>query len=141
MKILVINGPNLNMLGIREKEIYGNDNYESLCKMINDYAEEKKIDVEIYQSNHEGCLIDKIQDAYFKHVDGLIINAGGYTHTSIALMDAIKAVNIPCVEVHITDINGREDYRKISYIEKVSKKSIIGKGLKGYLEAIDYFLK
>ena len=104
------------------------------------YALQKKVDVEIFQSNCEGKIITKIQDAYFNHVDGLIINAGGYTHTSIAIMDAIKAVNIPCVEVHISDINGREEFRKHSYISLVSKKTIMGKGFKGYLEAIDYFL-
>lgn len=141
MKILVINGPNLNFLGIREKELYGANTYQDLCNMINEYVKEKNIDVEIYQSNHEGALVDKIQEAYFNKVDGIVINPAAYTHTSIALLDALKSVMIPCVEVHITDINEREDYRKISYVKEVAKLSIVGHGLKGYIEAIDYLVK
>lgn len=139
MKILVINGPNLNMLGIREPHIYGSETYLDLVNLLNRYAEEKKIELEIYQSNHEGDIIDKIQAAYQKK-DGLIINAGGYTHTSIAIMDAVKSVNIPSVEVHISDLKKREDFRQISYLSYVCEKTIIGKGLNGYLEAIDYLM-
>ena len=139
MKILVINGPNLNMLGIREPQIYGSETYLDLVNLLNRYAEEKKIELEIYQSNHEGDIIDKIQAAYQKK-DGLIINAGGYTHTSIAIMDAVKSVNIPSVEVHISDLKKREDFRQISYLSYVCEKTITGKGLNGYLEAIDYLM-
>ena len=141
MKILVINGPNLNFLGIREKELYGSKTYQDLCKMITDYAEELKIEVELFQSNHEGAIVDKIQEAYLNKVDGIVINPAAYTHTSIAILDALKSVMIPTVEVHITDVNQREEYRKISYIKEVAKLSIIGHGLKGYLEAIDYLVK
>ncbi len=140
MKILVINGPNLNFLGIREPEIYGSDTYEDLCKLIYNKAKEINLELEIFQSNHEGEIIDKIQEAYFKKVDGIVINPGGYTHTSIAIMDALKAVMIPCVEVHISDINGREEFRKNSYISLVAKKTIKGHGFNGYLEAIDYLV-
>ncbi len=139
MKILVINGPNLNMLGIREPQIYGSETYLDLVNLLNRYAEEKKIELEIYQSNHEGDIIDKIQAAYQKK-DGLIINAGGYTHTSIAIMDAVKSVNIPSVEVHISDLKKREDFRQISYLSYVCEKTITGKGFNGYLEAIDYLM-
>ena len=139
MKILVINGPNLNMLGIREPHIYGSETYLDLVNLLNRYAEEKKIELEIYQSNHEGDIIDKIQAAYQKK-DGLIINAGGYTHTSIAIMDAVKSVNIPSVEVHISDLKKREDFRQISYLSYVCEKTITGKGFNGYLEAIDYLM-
>ena len=137
MKILVINGPNINMLGIREPEVYGKETYETLCNMIDEYAEEKDIEVEIYQSNHEGSLVDKIQEAYGK-VEGIVINPGAYTHTSIAILDALKAVGIPTVEVHISDVASREDFRQISFIRSYCIKTITGKGLKGYLEAIDF---
>lgn len=137
MKILVINGPNINMLGIREPEVYGKETYETLCNMIDEYAEEKGVEVEIYQSNHEGCLVDKIQEAYGK-VEGIVINPGAYTHTSIAILDALKAVGIPTVEVHISDVASREDFRQISFIRSYCIKTITGKGLKGYLEAIDF---
>lgn len=141
MKLLVMNGPNLNFLGIREPEIYGNKTYLDLCNMINEYALDKNIDIEIYQSNHEGDLVDKIQQAYFDKVDGIIINPGAYTHTSVALLDALKAVMIPCVEVHISDLSTREDFRQISYVGLIAKKTIKGHGFNGYLEAIDYFIK
>ena len=141
MKILVINGPNLNFLGIREKDLYGSKTYQDLCNMINDYAEELKIEGELFQSNHEGAIVDKIQEAYLNKVDGIVINPAAYTHTSIAILDALKSVMIPTVEVHITDVNLREEYRKISYLKEVAKLSIIGHGLKGYLEAIDYLVK
>lgn len=137
MKILVINGPNLNMLGIREPEIYGKGTYSDLCDLINAHAIKSGVEAEIYQSNHEGELVDKIQSAYLRF-DGIVINPAAYTHTSIALLDALKAVGIPAVEVHISDIDGREDFRKISYIRPACKKTIFGKGFKGYIEAIDY---
>lgn len=137
MKILVINGPNLNMLGLREPQIYGNKNYQDLCKMINDHCASKGIDVEIYQSNHEGDLVDKIQQAY-GNSDGIVINPGAYTHTSIALLDAVKSVNINTVEVHISDVTSREEFRQISYVRLACVKTIMGKGFNGYIEAIDY---
>ncbi len=137
MKLLVINGPNINMLGIREKGIYGTDTYDTLCERIKKHAEELGVEVEIYQSNHEGCLVDKIQEAYQK-VDGIVINPGAYTHTSIAILDAVKAVMIPTVEVHISDVSKREDFRQVSYIRLACKKTIMGKGIDGYLEAMDY---
>ena len=124
------------MLGVREPEIYGRDAYADLCKKVKDYAEEKGVRTELFQSNHEGEIIDKIQEAYGK-CDGIIINAGGYTHTSIAIPDALRAVGIPCVEVHISDINSREEYRKTSYIKDVAIASVVGHGIQGYLEAID----
>lgn len=136
MKILVINGPNLNMLGIREPEIYGSKTYADLCGMISGYCKEKQIAVEFYQSNHEGCLVDKIQEAYGK-VDGIIINPGAYTHTSVALLDAVKTVNIPTVEVHISDPDEREEFRKVSYIRAACVATVKGKGFDGYLEAVD----
>ncbi len=141
MKILVINGPNLNMLGIREPDVYGKDTYQDLCNLINEYCSKEQIEVEIYQSNHEGCLVDKIQEAYFNKVDGIVINPGAYTHTSIALLDALKSVNIKCVEVHISDVTKREDFRQVSYVSLASSKRIIGKGFNGYLEAIAYLAK
>ena len=137
MKILVINGPNLNMLGIREPAIYGRETYESLCRKIRDHAEERGIEVTLYQSNHEGDLVDAIQQAYGK-ADGIVINPGAYTHTSIAILDAMKAVGIRVVEVHISDVNTREDFRKVSYIRAACEKTISGHGTDGYLEAIDY---
>ena len=136
-RILVINGSNLNMLGIREPGIYGKDNYASLCDRINKKCAELGIQVEIYQSNHEGDLVDKIQSAYNK-VDGIVINPGAYTHTSVAILDALKAVSIPAVEVHISDVDSREDFRKQSYVSLYCEKTIKGKGIEGYLEAIEY---
>ena len=137
MKILVINGPNLNMLGIREPAIYGRETYESLCRKIREHAEKRGIDVTLYQSNHEGDLVDAIQQAYGR-TDGIVINPGAYTHTSIAILDAMKAVGIRAVEVHISDVNAREDFRKISYIRAACEKTISGHGTDGYLEAMDY---
>ena len=139
MKIYIINGPNLNMLGIREPEVYGNDTYSNLCDLIENYAYEVGVEVEIYQSNHEGDLVDKIQSAY-NNADGIVINPAGYTHTSVALLDALKAVGIPTVEVHISDVSSREDFRQISYIRPYCKATISGKGFEGYLEAIDLLL-
>ncbi len=137
MKILVINGPNLNMLGIREPNHYGRETYADLVSKIQRHCDEKKIQVELYQSNHEGDLVDKIQSAY-GNADGIVINPGAYTHTSIAILDAVKSVNIPTVEVHISKVEEREDFRQISYIRLACVKTITGHGTDGYLEAIDF---
>lgn len=139
MKILVINGPNINMLGIREPEIYGKESYKALCESINAFAAEKGIEVKLFQSNHEGDIVDEIQKAY-KIFDGIVINPAAYTHTSVAIPDALKAVGIPTVEVHISDVSKREDFRQISYVRPVCKKSVIGHGIKGYLEAIEFLI-
>ena len=139
MKILVINGVNLNMLGVREPSLYGNSTYKDLVNQIKLHAKEKGVKVKCFQSNSEGDICTVIQKAYNKF-DGIIINAGAYTHTSIAILDALKSVNIPTVEVHITDINEREEFRKFSYISLFAEKSIVGKGFKGYNLAIDYLL-
>lgn len=136
MNILVMNGPNLNMLGIRQPEIYGHETYEDLCAMIRAEAARLDVQVDFFQSNHEGALVDAIQRAYFDHVDGIIINPGAYTHTSVALLDAVKAVSIPTVEVHISDPDTREDFRHISYIRAACTATIKGHGLQGYLEAL-----
>ena len=141
MKLLVINGPNLNMLGIREKEIYGSKSYDDLIDFIKNAAREKGIETEFYQSNHEGNIVDRIQKAYFENFDGIIINPAAYTHTSIAILDALKAVCIKTVEVHLSDITSREDFRKSSLISKVCEKAIVGKGFEGYREALNYFCK
>ncbi len=136
MKFLVINGPNLNMLGIREPEIYGTATYSDLCTLIGNHAKEIGVEVEIYQSNHEGDLVDKIQSAYGT-IDGIVINPAAYTHTSVALLDALKAVGIPTVEVHISDVSKRDDFRQISYVRKYCNKTVMGHGFKGYTEALD----
>jgi 3-dehydroquinate dehydratase type II len=136
VKILVINGPNLNMLGIRQPEIYGRTTYEDLKAMISAEAERLGVAVDFFQSNHEGALVDAIQQAYFDKVDGIVINPGAYTHTSVALLDAIKAVSIPTVEVHISDPDAREAFRRISYIREACVATIKGRGLEGYLEAL-----
>ena len=138
MKLLIVNGPNLNMLGLREPEIYGKTTYQDLVSLINDWANELKVEVEVFQSNHEGELLDKIQSVYGK-VDGIIIHAGAYTHTSIALLDCVKSVNIKTVEVHISDIYEREDFRHISYVGMACVKSFIGLGIEGYKKAMEYF--
>ena len=140
MKILVINGPNLNMLGIREPDHYGKETYADLIKKIEYHCAQKGVDVELFQSNHEGDLVDKIQDAY-QNADGIVINPGAYTHTSIAILDAVKAVGIPTVEVHISKVEQREDFRKISYIRLACVKTITGHGTDGYLEAIDFLIE
>ena len=137
MKILVINGPNLNMLGIREPEIYGGETYETLLVQIDEWAKELDCDVECFQSNHEGDIIDKIQNA-LGDFDGIVINAGGYTHTSIAILDAVKAVNIPTVEVHLTDIAQREPFRRQSFVGLACCEHFIGKGMEGYRLALQY---
>lgn len=137
MKILVINGPNLNMLGIREPGIYGKTTYNDLVNMIKEYCDKRNIEVDFYQSNHEGDLVDAIQGAYFSHTDGIIINPGAYTHTSIALLDALKAVSIPTVEVHISDVDSREEFRKTSYIRPACIATIAGEGTMGYCKAVE----
>ena len=137
MKILVINGPNLNMLGIREPAHYGRETYADLVAKIQDHCRSKGVAVSCYQSNHEGDLVDAIQGAY-GDADGIVINPGAYTHTSIALLDAVKSVGIPTVEVHISKVEEREDFRQISYIRLACVKTITGHGTQGYLEAIDY---
>ena len=140
MKILVINGPNLNMLGIREPHIYGKETYFDLVSKIMKRGEELNVKIECYQSNHEGDIIDKIQSAY-NNFDGIIINPGGYTHTSVAIPDAIKAVMLPCVEVHISAVDSREEYRKTSYVREACIATIAGEGTDGYLSALEILLK
>jgi 3-dehydroquinate dehydratase-2 len=136
MKILVINGPNLNMLGIREPDIYGKKTYDDLLLYIKEEADRLGVAVEFYQSNHEGDIVDKIQSAY-GNTDGIVINPAAYTHTSIAIPDALKAVGIPTVEVHISDISSREAFRRISYVSPVALKTIAGKGFEGYILAMN----
>ncbi len=140
MKILVINGPNLNFLGIREKNIYGNQDYEYLKKIIQDKAEETQNEIEVYQSNHEGAIIDRIQDAYFDGTEGIVINPGAYTHYSYAIHDALKSITVPKVEIHISDITSREAFRKVSVTAPACDAQIYGRGLQGYLDAIDMVL-
>ena len=140
MKILIINGPNLNMLGIREPGIYGKEDYDALIKLIEGHARELGVTVECFQSNHEGALVDKIQEAYFAKVDGIVINPGAYTHTSVAILDAVKTVSIPTVEVHISDVSKREEFRQVSYIRQAAVKTIMGEGLQGYLSAMDFLV-
>ena len=137
MKLLVINGPNLNMLGIREPAIYGSQTYDALCASISKHAVELGVSVECYQSNYEGDLVTKIQDAYFSHVDGIVLNPAAYTDTSVALLDALMAVQIPTVEVHISAIDKREKFRQISYVRPACVTAIWGHGFDGYLEAMD----
>ncbi len=137
MKILVINGPNINLLGLREPAIYGSQNYSALCKLVKTTCKENDIEYELFQSNHEGAIVDKIQDAY-DTVDGIVINPAAYTHTSIAILDALKAVSIPTVEVHISDVSRREDFRQISYVSMAAIKTIMGQGIDGYRQAILY---
>ena len=136
MHILVINGPNMNMLGIRQPEIYGRATYEDLVAMIRKEAEALDVNVSFFQSNHEGALVDAIQQAYFDRIDGIIINPAAYTHTSVALLDAVKAVGIPTVEVHVSDPDSREDFRRVSYIRAACVATVRGHGLPGYLEAL-----
>ena len=140
MKILVINGPNLNMLGIREKNLYGEKSYRALISLIKSYAKTKGVKVKCYQSNYEGALVTKIQKSLGK-IDGIVINPGAYTHTSVAILDALKSVNIPTVEVHITAVSDREDFRQISFVKKFAYLTIEGKGFDGYLEAIDSLIE
>ncbi|MCL1862775.1 MAG: type II 3-dehydroquinate dehydratase [Defluviitaleaceae bacterium] len=137
MRILVINGPNINMLGLREPHLYGNANYQALTDLIQKTCDSENIKVEIYQSNHEGEIVDKIQQA-LGNADGIVINPAAYTHTSVAILDALKAVNIPAVEVHISDMKKRESFRQVSYAGMACVKTIAGKGLEGYVEAVLY---
>ena len=141
MKLYIINGPSLNFLGIREPLHYGTTTYEGLLEMISTHAKDLGVEVECYQSNHEGDLVDKIQEAYYKKADGIVINPGAYTHTSIALLDAVKSVGIPTVEVHISKVEEREDFRQISYIRAACQKTITGHGVQGYLEAMDFLVQ
>ena len=140
MKILVINGPNINMVGIREPDIYGKQDFQALQQSISQWAEELGVEVEMYQSNHEGDLVDVIQKAYFDHTDGIVINPAAYTHTSVAILDALKAVGLPAVEVHISDVSAREDFRQISFVRSYCIASIVGHGFNGYIEAIDLLI-
>jgi len=137
MKILVINGPNINMLGLREPEIYGNKTYPDLLDYIKSHCAKNEIEVEFFQSNHEGAIVDTIQNAY-KKIDGIVINPAAYTHTSVAILDALKAVSIPTVEVHISKVDEREEFRKISYIRPYCKKTVSGLGFDSYIVAIDF---
>ena len=141
MKLLVINGPNLNMLGIREPAIYGGGTYTELLELIRAHAERRGAEVSFFQSNHEGALVDAIQQAYFDGVEGIILNPAAYTHTSVALLDALKAVAIPTVEVHISDVAAREDFRQISYVRLACIATVTGRGFEGYLDAVDILLK
>ena len=140
MKLLVLNGPNINMLGIREPGVYGSQSYAELLRLLDQWAGELGIEMEHYQSNHEGCLVDKIQAAY-GNFDGIVINPAAYTHTSIAILDALKAVAIPAVEVHISDVKSREDFRQISYAGRACIKTIMGQGLDGYRQAMIFLME
>lgn len=141
MKILVINGPNINMLGVREPELYGRQDYKALCDFIMDSARSLGVEAELFQSNHEGDIVDRIQAAYFEKADGIVINPAAYTHTSVAILDALKATAIPTVEVHITDIYGREEFRHVSYASMACEKTIAGHGFAGYAEAMEYLAR
>lgn len=141
MKILVLNGPNINILGIREPDIYGRQSYRELLEMISAHAEEKGVAVEFYQSNHEGDLVDAIQKAFFDGVDGIVFNPAAYTHTSVAIADAVKGVGLPTVEVHISEVSEREAFRQVSYIRAAAVETICGHGLAGYNEALDFLIK
>lgn len=141
MKILVLNGPNINMLGVREPDIYGRETYEDLKNTVKAYADSKNVEVEFYQSNHEGDLVDAIQRAYFEKFDGIVFNPAAYTHTSVAISDALKSVKIPTVEVHISDVGKREGFRQISYIREAALCTISGKGISGYKLAIDALMR
>ena len=141
MKILVINGPNLNFLGIREKSVYGTQDYDYLLKMIGEKGEQTGSTIEVFQSNHKGAIIDRIQDSYFDGTEGIVINPGAYTHYSYAIRDALSSITVPKVEIHISDIMNREEFRKVSVTAPACDKQIYGHGLEGYLEAIDFCLK
>ena len=140
MKILVLNGPNLNLLGIREPQIYGTGTYEELIALIEEHAAKRGVEARCIQTNHEGVLVDEIQKAYFDGVSGIILNPAAYTHTSVALLDAVKAVGIPTVEVHISDPDEREEFRKTSYVRAACVKTVKGRGFQGYLDAMDYLI-
>ena len=140
MKLLILNGPNLNLLGLREPAIYGTQNYDALVRFCQDACRAAGAECKVFQSNHEGALVDEIQAAYGVY-DGIVINPAAYTHTSVAILDALKAVSIPAVEVHISDVNTREEFRHFSYVSLAAKKTIIGHGTDGYLEAVDWLLE
>lgn len=140
MKLLIINGPNLNMLGIREKHLYGAQSYEALCDELRSHARRLNVELEIFQSNHEGAIVDRIQEAY-QQADGIVINPAAYTHTSVAILDALKAVSIPACEVHLTDVNAREEFRKISYVRLACEKTFSGYGFDGYRMAMEYLVE
>ncbi len=140
MKLLVMNGPNLNLLGVREPDHYGTETYAGLCARIRSYCEENGVEVDFFQSNHEGAMVDEIQAAMGVY-DGIVMNPAAYTHTSIAIPDALRAVKLPCVEVHISDVNAREEYRRISYVRPACIGAIVGHGTDGYLEAVDLLRK
>ena len=140
MKILVLNGPNINLLGVREPALYGRQTYDDLLRTVRAHAETRGVTVEFYQSNHEGDLVDAIQKAYRDCVDGIVFNPAAYTHTSVALLDALLAVGIPTVEVHISAVERREDFRQISYVRRAALKTITGRGIDGYCEAMDYLI-
>ncbi|MFI3175944.1 MAG: type II 3-dehydroquinate dehydratase [Eubacteriales bacterium] len=137
-QILIINGPNLNFLGIREKSVYGADNYQSLLAMIQEKADQCQCTIDVFQSNHEGAIIDRIQESYYDKTEGIIINPGAYTHYSYAIRDALASITIPKVELHISDITKREEFRKKSVMEEVCNIQMMGRGLQGYLDAVDY---
>ncbi|MGN0517738.1 MAG: type II 3-dehydroquinate dehydratase [Acutalibacteraceae bacterium] len=140
MKFLVLNGPNINFLGIREPDIYGRQTYDDLVTLVREHAEKCGVEVEFYQSNHEGDLVDAIQKAYFDKIDGIVFNPAAYTHTSVAIADAVKGTGIPTVEVHISDVSKREAFRQVSYIRDVAVNTITGQGLAGYNLAIDFLI-
>ena len=140
MKILILNGPNINMLGVREPEIYGKENYAALLRKLQEHATRRGVEIRIVQTNHEGVLVDEIQQAYSKY-QGIVINPAAYTHTSIAILDAVKAVGVPTVEVHISDVSKREDFRQISYIRAACVATVAGHGTDGYLEAMDILIE
>lgn len=139
MRLLIINGPNLNMLGIRERHLYGARDYAALCEYVREQGQRLGVEVELFQSNHEGALVDCIQAAY-QRIDGIVINPGAYTHTSVALLDALKAVDIPACEVHLTDVNAREEFRKISYVRMACQRTFAGYGFDGYRMAMEYLV-
>ena len=141
MKLLIINGPNLNMLGIREKHLYGERNYASLCRYIEEQAQKMDVEAEIFQSNHEGAIVDRIQQAYSDGTQGIVINPAAYTHTSVAILDALKAVQLPAAEVHLTDVNAREDFRHVSYAGLACEAHFIGLGFEGYEKAMQWLVE
>ena len=138
MRLLVINGPNLNMLGIRERHLYGDRDYDALCRFIREGADRLGAEVELFQSNHEGAIVDRIQQAYFDDTEGIVINPAAYTHTSVAILDALKAVQLPAVEVHLTDVDAREPFRRVSYAGMACEARFAGLGFDGYVKAMEW---
>ena len=141
IKILVLNGPNMNMLGIREPDIYGRETYDDLVNMIGEYAEKLGVEVSFFQTNHEGALVDAIQKAYFDGINGIVFNPAAYTHTSVAIADAVKVVGIPTVEVHVSDVSSRESFRQINFVREACVRTVSGMGLRGYLAAMDFLVE